>query len=87
MAIGKKPHKIKIRLKRDINGGSDRNNFWDEVVKTLILQILDINVVEWEGHNIESLEKLKVALDREFEYLDNELSMIGFNNVMKGSRK
>jgi hypothetical protein len=63
LAIGKKPHKIKIRLKRDINGGSDRNNFWDEVVKTLILQILDINVVEWEGHKPESLKKLKVFLD------------------------
>ncbi len=58
LAIGKRAHKIKIRLERDINGGCDRNNFWDEVVKTLIPQILNINVVEWEGHKLESLKKL-----------------------------
>jgi hypothetical protein len=43
-------------------------------VKTLIPQIHDINVVEWEGQNLESIEKLRVALDKEFEYEDNELS-------------
>lgn len=49
----------------------------DEVVKTLIPQILNINVVEWEGHKPESLEKLRAFLDVEFEYVDKELSLIG----------
>jgi hypothetical protein len=39
--------------------------------------------VEWEGHNIESLEKFWVALDKEFEYLDNELFVIGFEKVVE----
>ncbi len=39
--------------------------------------------MEWKGHNIESLEKLKVALDSEFEYVDHESSMVGFGNVVK----
>jgi hypothetical protein len=29
------------------------------------------------------LEKLKASLDKEFEYVDNELSRIGFGNVVK----
>ncbi len=77
MAIGKIPHKIKIRLKGDIDGGCDRNNVWDEVVKTTIPQILDIDVVEQEVHKPESLKKLKASLNIEFEYVDNELSLIG----------
>jgi hypothetical protein len=39
--------------------------------------------MEWKGHNIESFEKLKVALDSNFEYVDHELSMVGFGNVVK----
>jgi hypothetical protein len=39
--------------------------------------IFNISVVEWEAHTSESIEKLKVALDKEFEYEDNELSTIG----------
>jgi hypothetical protein len=58
-------------------------NAWDETIRMLIFHILDISVVEWEGHGIESLEKLKAVLDRDFEYIDNELSMIGFRNVVR----
>ncbi len=68
---------------RDINGGYDGKNAWDEMVRTLIPRILDINVMEWEGHKLESLDKLRAGLDKEFEYVDNELSMVGFRNVVK----
>jgi hypothetical protein len=60
---------------------------WEEVVRTLIPRILDISVVEWEGHDLESLEKLKASLDKEFKYVDNELFVMGFRNVVKRSLK
>jgi len=47
-------------------------------MKTLILWILNINVLTWEGHSTNSLQKLKATLDKEFEYVDNELSTMGF---------
>jgi hypothetical protein len=47
------------------------------VVKTLVSQILDINVVEWEGHKPKTLQELKAFLNVEFEYVENELSLIG----------
>jgi hypothetical protein len=52
-------------------------------VKTLIPRILNISVIEWEGHTPKSIEKLRATLDKEFEYEDNELSTIGFKNVLK----
>jgi hypothetical protein len=58
----------------------------DEAVKTLILRILDINVFIWESHSLDSLEKLRATLDKDFKYVDNELSTIGLNNVVKRSR-
>jgi hypothetical protein len=53
------------------------------MVKKLIPWILDISVMEWEGHSHESLETLKAGLDKEFEFVDNDLSMVGFRNVVK----
>jgi hypothetical protein len=47
------------------------------VVKTLVSRILNINVVEWEGHKLKSLQKWKAFLNVEFEYVENELSLIG----------
>jgi hypothetical protein len=44
---------------------------------------LDISVLQWEGHEPSSLSKLRVALDREFEYVNNELSIVEFKNVVK----
>jgi hypothetical protein len=52
-------------------------------MRTLIPKILDINVLQWEGYEPSSLDKLRVTLNREFENVENELSIIGFKNVLK----
>jgi hypothetical protein len=44
---------------------------------------LPINVVEWEGHQLESIKKLKEILDKEFKYVDNEFSTIRFKSMAK----
>jgi len=82
-AAGKKPHNIKIKMRSDVDRWCVEKNAWDEVVKTLIPKILDINVLQWEGHEPSSLDKFKVTLDKEFEYVDNELSIVKFKNVVK----
>ncbi len=79
--MGKKFHKIRIKGGGDVDEHCEGKNTWDEVVKTLLSQILDI--VKWESHTPESIEKLRATLDKEFEYEDNELSTIGFKNVVK----
>jgi hypothetical protein len=52
-------------------------------VRTLIPKILDISVLQWEGHEPSSLNKLKVFLDKEFECINNELTIVKFKNVVK----
>ncbi len=38
-----------------INGGCEGKNVWDETIRTLIPHILNINVVELDGHSLEYL--------------------------------
>jgi hypothetical protein len=52
-------------------------------VRTLIPKILDINVLQCEGHEPSSSDKFRVTLSREFEYVENDLSIVGFKNVVK----
>jgi hypothetical protein len=42
-----------------------------------------MSVTEWEGQTPESLQKLKEALDHEFEYLGCSLSMLRIKDVVK----
>jgi hypothetical protein len=42
----------------DIDGCYDGKNVWDEGVKTLIPRILDVSVLSWDGHAVDSLKKL-----------------------------
>ncbi len=44
---------------------------------------MDVSVIKCKCHKPSSLKKLKKTLDREFEYVDNEFSLVGFKNVMK----
>jgi len=48
---------------------------------------LPISVVEWEGHQLKSIKKLKETLDKELEYVDNEFSTIRFESMVKRSLK
>jgi hypothetical protein len=52
--VGKKPRKIKIKVGGDTYGHCDGKNAWDEAVKTLIPRILDVSVLSWEGHALDS---------------------------------
>jgi hypothetical protein len=49
-------------------GGCDGN------IQSLVPQMLNLNIIHYDQPNINDLKKLRLALDNEFEYLDNELS-------------
>jgi hypothetical protein len=40
----------------------------------LVLQMLNLNIIHYDQYNVDDLKKLRLALDNEFEYLDNEPS-------------
>ncbi len=55
-------------------GGCDGKNQWDDNIQSLVPQMLNLNIIHYNQHNVDDLKKLRLALDNEFEYLDNELS-------------
>ena len=59
-------------------------NAWDEAIRELVPKCLDMSVVSWSKHEEHTLQRLRAALDNEFEYLGNPLSIHGFRlSVMK----
>jgi hypothetical protein len=49
--------------------------------------MLDVNIIHYDEHNTNDLVELRLALENEFEYHDNELfkkGFKGFKNAIKG---
>ena len=43
---------------------------------------MDISAVEWSQHKPQTLQRLRDALDKEFEYVGNPLSLAGFRSAV-----
>jgi hypothetical protein len=67
----------------DIDRGCTGKNVWDDAIRSLVPRILDISIVEWEAHKSTAVEKLRNALDADFEYVPQTLSQRGFRNAIK----
>jgi hypothetical protein len=82
-SVGMKSQQVKVTAGGDVDTSSEGKNAWDSAVRTFVPRLLDISVINWEGHTAESLKKLRDALDSEFEYVGHTLSMLGFRNAIK----
>jgi hypothetical protein len=80
---GRKARQIWVQPGGEIDGACPGKNGWDDAVRGLVPRILDISVVDWEGQKQEAMQKLSERLDAKFKYLDNPLSMQGFQNAVK----
>jgi hypothetical protein len=80
---GQKPQTLWVKDGGDIDEGCIGKNAWDDVVRSLVPRILDISVVEWEVQKSAAVEKLRNALDADFEYVLQTLSHRGFWNAIK----
>ena len=78
-----KPNKLRVKEGGDINGGFSGKNAWDDAVRSLVPRILDMSVIEWEAQKSTAVEKLREALDADFEYMPVSLSQRGFRNAIK----
>ena len=78
---GVKPNRVFVLPGGEVDATYEGKNAWDEA---LIPKCLDMSVVAWSKHDPQRLKKLRAALDNEFEYVGNPLSMVGFRlAVMK----
>ena len=84
---GQKPHRVRVKAGGGIDGGCEGKNEWDEALRSLIPRILDVSCVTWNDQSPNSVEKLRNALDAEFEYVGNPLSEKGFKNAVKRQMK
>ena len=86
-AGGQKPQKVKVKAGGGIDGGCEGKNSFDEHLRTLVPRILDVSCVSWKDQTPSSVERLRAALDKEFEYVGNPLSDRGFKNAVKRQMK
>jgi hypothetical protein len=84
---GQKPHTLKVKAGGGIDGGCEGKNAFDEALRTLVPRILDVSVLKWKMQNPTCIEKLRAAIDVEFEYLEHPLSNVGFKNAVKRQMK
>ena len=84
---GQKPHTLRVKACGGIDGGCEGKNAFDEAHRSLVPRILDVSILKWKMQNPSSIEKLRSATDNEFEYLENNLSNMGFKNAVKRQLK
>jgi hypothetical protein len=80
---GHKPNKLRVKEGGDIDGGCSGKNAWDDAVRSLVPRILDMSIIDWEAQKTAAVEKLRGALDEDFEYEPVTLSQRGFRNAIK----
>jgi hypothetical protein len=85
--VGQKPHKVRVKAGEGIDGCCEGKNEFDEALRNMIPRILDVSCVEWNDQSPCNIEKLRNALDNEFEYVENKLSKKEFKNVVKRQMK
>ena len=74
---------MRVKAGGGIDGGCKGKNEFDEALRSLVPRILDVSCEEWKDQSPCSIEKLRNALDNEFEYVGNKLSEKGFKNAVK----
>jgi hypothetical protein len=80
---GHKPNTLRVKDGGNIDGGCSGKNAWDDAIRRLVPRILDLSVTEWEGQKTAAMEKLRDALDADFDYVPVTLSQRGFRNAIK----
>ena len=82
--VGVKPNRLFVLPGGEVDATCEGKNAWDEALRDPVPKCLDMSVVAWSKHEPHRLKKLRAALDNEFEYIGNPLSMVGFRlAVMK----
>ena len=77
---GVKPNAVHVLKGGEVDPTCEGKNAWDRALRSFVPKIIDMSVVEWSQHRPQTLQKLRDALDSEFEYDGHPLSQEGFRN-------
>ena len=84
---GQKTHRLRVKVGGGIDGRCEGKNAFDEALRSMVPRILDVSCLRWKLQNPKSVEKLRSYLDNEFEYVEHNLSNLGFKNAVKRQMK
>jgi hypothetical protein len=80
---GRKPNQVQVKAGGEIAGGCDGKNAWESSVRSIVPRTLDMSMLSWRDQSPSALAELTERLDRDFEYVEYNLSEQGFRNAVK----
>jgi hypothetical protein len=80
--VGKKPNYVFVGEGGEVDAGCRGKNAWDEAIRDYTPRMLDMSCTTWSKQDPFAVRKLREALDTEFEYRGQPLSMVGFRTAI-----
>lgn len=80
MAKGLKCKVVQVNVKGRIDGACKGKNHWDDDIRSIAPHALDVFIVHVMDWNLADMVDLCGHMDKLYEYLNNELSIKGFEN-------
>jgi hypothetical protein len=79
---GKKANFVFVCEGGEVDAGCRGKNAWDEAIRDYTPRMLDMSCTTWSKQDPFAVRKLREALDNEFEYRGQPLSIVGFKTAI-----
>ena len=80
---GQKPYAVQVRPSRLIDSGCVGHLKWQEEIRNLTPRMLDTSIIKYEDQSQSSRDKLWESLRLEFEFLENQVTQVSFDKMVK----
>ena len=81
--MGLKPYEVQVRPSGIIDSGCQGHLKWQEYVRDLTPRMLDMSVIKYDEQEESSRDKLRETMFKKFEFLDNEVSDVSFDKMIR----
>ena len=79
---GLKPYLVVLNEGGEVDGASIGKTFWESALRQYIPKIMDISCINYMKQDPDSSRQLRIALEDEFEFIDNTLDDEGYNKCV-----
>jgi hypothetical protein len=80
VAKGLKRKVVQVNVKARIDGACKGENHWDDNIRSIAPRALDVFIVHVMDRNLANVADLCGHMDKPYEYLNNDLSIKGFED-------
>ena len=82
-SAGLRPYVVEVRPSGIIDSGCAGHLKWQEQVRNFTPRMLDLSVIKYEDQSQSSRDKLRDQLFSKFEFVNNEVTQISFDKMIK----